>query len=135
MSQPIRSHLWLQIAVVYFALAVGLGLAMGAAGDFTLMPVHVQLNLLGWMAMSVIGLATARFPQLGRGHLAQAQFWLYNLGVPVFLLALAADINGHAGAEYVATAASAVVALSLGLLACQVGICLKHSRLAGLRRS
>ncbi|HEU0230969.1 MAG TPA: hypothetical protein VFR20_10385 [Burkholderiaceae bacterium] len=133
MSRPIRSQLWLQIAVVYFVLAVALGLAMGAAGDFTLMPVHVQLNLLGWIAMSLIGLATARFPQLGYGRLAVAQFWLYNLGVPVMLLALAAGIHGRTGAEHVATAASAIVALSLGMLACQVGLCMRQSRLAHVR--
>lgn len=130
MNRPIRSQLWLQIAVAYFAAAVLLGLAMSARDNFTLMPMDMLLNLLGWMAMSLIGLTTARFPQLGHGHLAHAQFWLYNLGVPAFLIALAADLNGYAGAQAAATGASAVVALSLGLLACQAGICLKKSRLA-----
>ncbi|TAM87405.1 MAG: hypothetical protein EPN41_07615 [Candidimonas sp.] len=134
MNRPIGSHLWLQIAVAYFVLAAGLGLAMGAAGNFAFMPVHVQLDLLGWVAMSLIGLATARFPQLGRGTLAVVQFWLYNLGLPIFLFALAASIDGHVGAESVATGASAVVALSLGLLACQVGICLRKSRAADADR-
>src|SRR3546814_21195861 len=86
---------------------------------------HAHLDLLGWISTSLIGLAAARYPLLTEGRLAVAQFWLYNLGVPVFLLALAADLGGYPQAQPVAAGALMVVALSLVLLACPDCLCIK----------
>lgn len=35
---------------------MNLGLYMGIEGDFTLVPVHAHLNLLGWVTMALYGL-------------------------------------------------------------------------------
>src|SRR3546814_15168272 len=60
MTRHIRSNIWLRIAVAYFAIAVGLGIAMGATKNFTLMPVPGTLDYLGWLSTSLIGLSEAR---------------------------------------------------------------------------
>jgi hypothetical protein len=120
MTRHIRSHIWLRIAVIYFAMAVCLGVAMGATGNFTLVPVHAHLNLLGWVSMSLIGLIAARYPKLTEGRLAVLQFWLYNLGVPMLLASLAIELEGHPGIAPVVAMASVIVALGVLLFACQV---------------
>jgi hypothetical protein len=37
-------------------VGIGLGIHMGLAQDFTLTPVHVHINLLGWVSMMLFGL-------------------------------------------------------------------------------
>ena len=108
---------WLRVAVVYFVVAVMLGIVMGASGNHTLMPVHAHLNLLGWVSMSLFGLIGAACPAVSRGLVATVQFWLHNLGVPVMLGALAFRLEGYAGAEPVVGLASVVVGVSAGLFA------------------
>jgi cbb3-type cytochrome oxidase subunit 1 len=97
---------WLRIAAVYFVIGVSLGVHMGATHDFTLMPVHAHANLLGWVSMALFGLIHSRFPQLAAHWLATAHFWLYNLTVPLMLVALAMMLRGNEGIEPVVAVGS-----------------------------
>lgn len=99
MTDNTRSRTWFCVAVAYFVCAVTLGIVMGASGDHTLMPVHAHLNLLGWVSMAVFGLIGLAYPAITEGRLAATQFWLYNLSVPVMLLALSARLKGMAAIE------------------------------------
>ena len=117
MNLPSRSRTWLRLAAVYFAIAVLLGVAMGASGDHTLMPVHAHLNLLGWVSMALFAGAGALLPSLHEGRAAAAQFWLHNLGVPLLLVSLALRLKGMASIEPVVGLASVVVAASVLLFA------------------
>lgn len=74
---------YFKIAVVYFVIAIILGIVMGIIHDFTLTPVHAHLNLLGWVSMALFGAIYHFYPQAGETKLAKTQFWLHNLGVPV----------------------------------------------------
>lgn len=95
MTDSTRSATWLRIAVVYFVVAVALGIVMGASGDHSLMPVHAHLNLLGWVSMTLFGIIGHLFPATMQGRIATLQFWLYNLSVPLLLAMLAALLRGH----------------------------------------
>jgi cbb3-type cytochrome oxidase subunit 1 len=106
---------WLRLATIYFALAVGLGIAMGIAGDHRLFPVHAHLNLLGWVSMALIGLIYRSFPEAGRNRLARTQFWLHNLALPVMMTTLALKLLGNAEIEPVLAASSLVVAVAVVL--------------------
>ncbi|WP_018152662.1 hypothetical protein [Leeia oryzae] len=99
MSGSARSTIWFRLAVIYFAVAVTLGVGMGASGDHHLMPVHAHLNLLGWVSMTLFGLITHRFPAVGEGKLALFHFWVYNLSVPVMMVALTLRMNGMVAIE------------------------------------
>src|SRR5579871_5772352 len=112
-----RAYTWLKISVLYFALAVIVGAAMGPSHDFRLMPVHAHLNLLGWVSMGLIGLLHLRFPALGQGKLATVQFYSYQVGVPLMLVALALFLTGTAGIEPVVGVLSMIVVLSIVLFA------------------
>jgi len=114
-----RAYVWLKIAVLYFVLAVALGAAMGASPthDMRFMPVHAHLNLLGWVSMSLIGLLHLRFPALGEGKLATAQFYSYQVCVPLMLLALGFLLTGMESIGPVVGILSIIVVLSILLFA------------------
>ena len=76
----------LRIAVVYWIVAVCWGIYMGASEDFTDVPVHAHLNLLGWVSLGLCGIIYALAPHLAETKLAKAHFWLHNLGLPVLML-------------------------------------------------
>ncbi len=117
MTDNTRSRTWFCVAVAYFVCAVTLGIVMGASGDHTLMPVHAHLNLLGWVTMSLFGLLGLAYPAITEGRLASTQFWLYNLSVPVMLVALSARLKGMAAIEPVIGVASIGVGISALLFA------------------
>ncbi len=114
MSDNARSATLFRLAVVYFVVAVALGIMIGASGDHGLMPVHAHLNLLGWVSMTLFGVIGRFYPVTTRSRIATLQFWLYNLGVPVLLLTLAALLRGHAALDPVV---GAVVGISVLLFA------------------
>ena len=78
----------LRIAVVYWIVAVCWGIYMGASEDFTDVPVHAHLNLLGWVSLSLCGIIYALAPHLAETMLAKVHFWLHNLGLPVLMVAV-----------------------------------------------
>lgn len=117
MTESARSSTWLRIAVVYFVVGVSLGIVMGASGDHGLMPVHAHINLLGWVSMTLFGLIGRAHPDVLRGPLAAAHFWLYNLGVPALLVGLTALLRGNAALGPVVGALSMVVGVAVLLFA------------------
>jgi hypothetical protein len=107
-------------AVALFVVGVLLGLYMGAAQDFRLVHVHVHLNLLGWVALGLAGLLYAVHPQLQRGWLPQAHYWLHTLGLLLFMGAYAwGSVSGSKPVPFIATGASAV---ALGVLLFAVNV-------------
>ena len=117
MTDNPRSRTWLRLAVVYFVVAVALGIFMGASGDHSLAAVHAHVNLLGWVSMALFGLIGMAYPAVGHGRLARLQFWLHNLGVPVMLAALAVRLKGNPSIEPVIGLASVVVGAGVLLFA------------------
>ena len=90
-----------RLSLAFFSTGAAFGLAgmvwgsvMGARNDFTLAPAHAHLNLLGWVALSVMGafyaLAGARAPM----RLGWINFALSSLGVVVTIPALAKLLSG-----------------------------------------
>jgi hypothetical protein len=85
----------LKIAVVYWVCGVSWGIYMGATENFTDVPVHAHLNLLGWVSLGLCGLIYAKAPHLEKSFLAKAHFWLHNLGLPPLMAAVWLIVNGH----------------------------------------
>ena len=110
------TDLWIRIAVVYFGVGVLMGAAMGATHNFTLRPVHVHVNLLGWVSMFLIGLLHQYLADSLNLRLARVQFWIYQTAVPVMLLALTGLMLGHAAFEPVLGVASIAVCVSVLML-------------------
>ena len=89
---------FLKIAVVYLFIGALLGFAMGMSQQFTLAPVHAHLLLLGWASFALVGLVYHLYPAAAETKLARIHFWLHNLGLPAFMLALGTLLTGHESA-------------------------------------
>lgn len=83
------SNRFITTAVVFFIVGVGLGIYMGANEDFRLTHVHVHINLLGWVALGLIGVIYAGQPALQRGWLPHAHYWLHTIGLVIFMAGFA----------------------------------------------
>ena len=79
---------FLKIAVVYLLIGAFLGLGMGIAQNFALVPVHAHVLLLGWASLALAGLVYHLYPAASTTRLARVHFWLHNLGLPVFMVTL-----------------------------------------------
>ena len=113
MNAEMLSRRWFLCAVTYFVIGIGLGVFMGASGNHSLYPVHAHINLVGWASMGLTGLLYRSFPAAARSALAAWHFWLYQLGAPLMLLAVAAIYSGYEKADPVAGAASIIVFVSV----------------------
>lgn len=111
---------WLRIAIVYFVIAVLLGVVMGASGDHRLAGVHVHLNLLGWASMALIAFAYRSFPRAATTRMARASFWIYQLALPPMMIALGLYLTGTAAAEPVLGLTSIAVGVAVLLFAVNV---------------
>ncbi len=78
---------FIRLAIIYFVLAIIMGLHMSVAGPvYPWMPIHAHFNLLGWMSMMIYGVAYHILPrfsgrQLFSDKLAYWQLWLANIGL------------------------------------------------------
>ncbi|MCL6587863.1 MAG: cytochrome-c oxidase [Anoxybacillus sp.] len=104
----------IKISAVYFALGVCLGLYMSIVHSFTLAPVHVHINLLGWTALTLAGIIYHLFPQVAATPWAKAHVWLHNIGLPVMMISLAFVVFGHE--SWIPLTATGGVLVTLGVL-------------------
>lgn len=111
---------FLKIAVVYLVLGALLGLAMGLTQSFTLAPVHAHILLLGWASLALAGLVYHLYPAASRTRLAQIHFWLHNIGLPLFMIALAMLLTGSDVAGPLTGGAATIVLIGLILFALNI---------------
>ena len=107
------SRRWFLSAITYFVIGVGFGVYMGASANHTLFSVHSHMSLLGWASMGLTGLLYRSFPAAAQTRLAAWHFWLYQLAVPVMLVAVAGLYLGAEAANPVAGIASIVMLVSV----------------------
>ncbi|MDQ2669777.1 MAG: hypothetical protein M3Y31_04020 [Gemmatimonadota bacterium] len=90
-------------AVVWLSLGMTLGLAMALHAPLLVYrPVHLHLNLLGFMSMMVFGVGYHIFPRfagvpLYRPQLAGVHWWIANAGLVLLAGGMALRYSGIAG--------------------------------------
>nr|WP_218627981.1 cytochrome-c oxidase [Sporosarcina sp. E16_8] len=95
-------------------LGISLGLYMSLTHIFTLTSVHVDINLLGWMSLALIGVFYHLYPNMGKTSLAKWHFWLHNIGLPVIMIAIALAILGVSPVFFpIATAGWAAILIGI----------------------
>jgi hypothetical protein len=114
-----------KIAVVYLIAGVLLGLEMGMRQNFALAPVHAHVNLLGWATLALAGTIYHLYPEAAQTRLARIHFWLHNLALPVFMVALALLLSGNTAMYPVVGISATVVVVSLIVFAANVFINVK----------
>jgi len=75
------SRRFLLCAIGYVVLGMGLGIHMGGVENFTLAPIHAHMNLVGWATMALFAFYYNAVPDAAAGKLAQAHFWIAQLGL------------------------------------------------------
>lgn len=111
---------WIVIALAYFVLAIGLGLAMAASHDFRLKGLHVHLNMLGWVSMALMGVIYRLFPHAAASRLATWHFALYQAALPVMMVGLGGLLLGYGAMEPLVAAGSTGVLVAVLLFALAV---------------
>lgn len=111
---------FLKIAVVYLLLGALMGGYMGFTQKFALAPVHAHLLLLGWASLALAGLVYHLYPAAAATLSARIHFWLHNLALPVFMVALLMLLTGNEGAGPIVGISSAVVIVGLVFFATNV---------------
>lgn len=76
---PRVSYAFFIVAFVCGICGMVMGMVMGATENFTLMPVHAHLNLLGWVSLAIMG----GFYALAGARASNRLAWL-NLAVSTF---------------------------------------------------
>ncbi|NEY90404.1 hypothetical protein [Tabrizicola oligotrophica] len=89
------TRLFMGIGSLYLVLGISIGIYMGGSGDHTLVPLHVHINLLGFVLMTVFGVVYHLFPAAGTTSMARAHFWLHLVGSVVLLTMLALLLTGR----------------------------------------
>jgi hypothetical protein len=114
------SNRLIHTAVAFFVVGVFLGMYMGIRQDFRFIHVHAHINLLGWVALGLVGLLYAAHPHLQRSWLASWHYWLHTIGLIVFMGAFAwGSATGHKPVLPISVGAS-MVALGSVLFALNV---------------
>jgi cbb3-type cytochrome oxidase subunit 1 len=90
---------FLRIATLYLIVGVVMGFVMGITESFQYAPVHAHVNLLGWASLGLVGVIYHLYPAAAETLLARVHFWLHNLGLPVFMVALAVMFAGNPAAN------------------------------------
>src|SRR5262249_32044992 len=72
-SESFVSNTLFRISVVLGLVGIGLGIFMGIRQDFSLMPVHAHLNLLGFVVLFLTALYYRAFPEAAVTRLAKIQ--------------------------------------------------------------
>lgn len=110
----------IKISVCYFTIGVCIGLYMSIAHSYTLTPVHVHINLLGWTALTLAGILYHLFPHLASTVLAKTHFWLHNISLPIMMLGLAFVVQGNESLVPAVAAGGTVLVLAIILFAINI---------------
>lgn len=91
---PRVSYAFFIVAFVCGLTGMIMGMAMGAAENFTLMPVHAHLNLLGWVSLALMGGFYALAGRRASNRLAWTNLAVSSFGILVCIPALALLLLG-----------------------------------------
>ena len=108
---PAMAAFHLRAAAVYAVIGMAGGIYMGINQDFSLMPAHAHLNVLGWLSITVYGLVIARFPHVAQSRLTLIQGFIAHLGVIIFVPGIAIAILTDHGVEQLVMIGSMLVLL------------------------
>ena len=89
------SNKFFRAALVFFGVGIGLGVFMSVSQDFTIRPVHVHVNLLGWVCFFLYGAFYRFFPEAAQTKLAASHFWSAVVGMPPMMIGLGLVLYGY----------------------------------------
>jgi drug/metabolite transporter superfamily protein YnfA len=79
------SYVFFVAAAICGLIGMGWGIQMSATADHSLSPAHAHLNLLGWVSLSIFGVAYHLVPTAGESILAKIHAGLSIAGVIIIV--------------------------------------------------
>jgi hypothetical protein len=111
------SDRFLQLGVLAGTTGMLLGVWMGGSEDFTLMPVHAHINLLGWVSMMLYGIVYRALAAAAHGRLPVIHFCLSLASFAVMIPTLTFFLLGNRALAPLLGAASVATWISMALFA------------------
>ncbi len=118
---PRVSAAFFALGVVCLLMGMFWGMHMGESEDFTMMPAHAHLNLLGWVTMALYGTFYALTHASLSPRLAWTNFALAALGVALMIPFLALYLPAR-DAKFVPGIIAGEIATLLSLLVFAVSV-------------
>ena len=78
-------HTWIKLSVLYLVIGISVGLFMSMTLQLNWAAGHAHVNVVGWLSTLGIGAVLSIYPHLAKNALGTITFWLYHIGVPLFL--------------------------------------------------
>ena len=119
---PRVSAAFFAIGVVYLLLGMMWGMHMGASENFSTMPAHAHLNLLGWVTMAIYGTFYALTQATLSPRLAWTNFALAAGGVALMIPSLALYLAGGRDTKFIPGLVAGEILTVLSLLVFAVSV-------------
>jgi cbb3-type cytochrome oxidase subunit 1 len=110
---PHISKWFFRLASLYLIAGIALGLVMAASHDFSAVPAHAHLNLLGWVTMSIFAVFYRLWPAAAASKLAKVHFWIYVPAHFLQMVTLFMFVRGNTAVEPVLAIVSFAVAIAV----------------------
>ncbi|MEW9053170.1 MAG: cytochrome-c oxidase [Neobacillus sp.] len=75
----------MKFSLVYFFIGVLMGMGMSMADNHLLTPVHVHINLLGWVSLAIGGLMYHTFKDAEKSKWGKVHYWTHMIGIPLMM--------------------------------------------------
>ena len=92
-------------AVTFLVAGLIWGLVMAISQDFSTMPAHAHLNLLGWVSLFLFGIYYRLHPWLEGSRSAHVQVWIWIIGTIIMAIGITLVQTGHTVGEPIAAEA------------------------------
>jgi hypothetical protein len=111
------SSLCFRAGVLILIAGMAWGLEMGVSDDHSTLAAHAHLNLLGFVALFLIGIYYRLNPSVESDALAKPQVWIWIVGTLALTLGVALLHSGHPIGDPFAAIGSIIVLLDAILFA------------------
>ena len=105
------SELSFRAAAAFLVAGLIWGLVMAISQDFSTMPAHAHLNLLGWVSLFLFGIYYRLHPWLEGPRSAHVQVWIWIIGTIILAIGITFVQTGHTVGEPIAAVGSIIVLL------------------------
>ena len=114
---------FLILGAVWILVGVPIGLYMGPTADYTLVPLHAHINLVGFVLSTLFGLVYNAKSAMAENILGRAHFWLHLVGglvmIPALYLLLSNNMTEQAAGPFLEGGGGLIL---LGLIAYLVNL-------------
>lgn len=111
------SRRFMRLSVLFAMLGMGMGIFMGVSEDFTLRPVHVHVNLLGWVSCALYALVYRAVPGMAEDRLAWWHFVSAAAGLLAMTVSFPLHLYGYAGMDALLSASFLASTAGMALFA------------------